>query len=85
MSVLERVLLYPKEGEGTYHVNAFAVGLRPRGAAGGVFRLHGVETGVFGGFWAGAVFGPFLQRKSEEGMLEVWSETKREKRECVCE
>lgn len=62
-----------------YQANGLALGSRPRGAAGVLFRLHG---GGRGGVWGSPVGagGPLLQTESEEGILSVGLEPKRERR-----
>jgi hypothetical protein len=60
-----------RQAKGTYlqQENSLAVGLRPRGAAGVLFRLPCGGRGVVWGPLVGA--GPFLQLSSEEGILSV--------------
>lgn len=53
------------------------MGFRPRGAAGGVLRLHGGDEGVLRGSLMGAE--PFLQTESEEGILSVGLVPRRER------
>ena len=63
-----------------YQANGLALGSRPRGAAGVLFRLHGGGQGVVWGSLVGAG-GPYLQTESEEGILSVGLEPKREREE----